>query len=70
MIGFFLIVIGTIVTFAYPVAQASEEVGPQQQEPKTYEKCVLAASERNTKWTQYRADVNRCRAEFHVPGKY
>ena len=70
MIRSFLIVIGTAIPAAYPIAQATEEGGPQKLEAKTYEKCVLDASERNTKWAQYRVDVNICRAEFDIPGKY
>ncbi len=66
----FLIIVGAIITVAYPVAKAAEEDNKQKQEPKTYEKCVLAASERNAKWTQYRVDVNDCRAEFGIQGEY
>ena len=70
MIRFILIAISTTIFVADPVAQAAEDGVPQKQEPKTYEKCILAASERNYKWTQYRVDVNKCRAEFNIPGKY
>lgn len=66
MIRYILIVIGMTLL----VAKAAEADDPQKQEPKTYEKCVLAASESNTKWSQYRVDVNKCRAEFNIPGKY
>ena len=66
----FLIIIVTIITVAYPVAQAAEEGDQQNKELKTYEKCVLAASQRNTKWAQYRVDVNKCRAEFGIQGEY
>jgi|TARA_A200000113_G_scaffold197405_1_gene188931 hypothetical protein len=66
----FLIIVGAIITVACPVAKAAEEDDQQKQEPKTYERCVLAASEKNTKWTQYRVDVNNCRAEFGIPGEY
>ena len=70
MIRYFLINVGATISIAYPLVQAAEVDGPQQKESKTYEKCVTAASERNTKWTQYRVDVNKCRAEFNVPGSY
>ena len=70
MIRSFLIVIGTVIPAAYPIAQAAEENAPQKQEPITYKKCVLAASESNTKWAQYREDVNTCRAKFNIPGRY
>ena len=48
MIGYFLIVVGTTISIANPVVEAAEVAGPQQKELKTYEKCVSAASERNT----------------------
>ena len=66
----FLAFVGAMITVVYPVAKAAEEDDQQKQEPKTYEKCVLAASERNVKWTQYRVDVNNCRAEFGIQGEY
>ena len=70
MIKSFLTIVGAIIVVAYPVAKAAEEDDQQKQEQKTYEKCVLAASERNVKWTQYRVDVNNCRAEFGIQGEY
>ena len=70
MIRYFLINFGATISIAYPVVQAVEVDGAQQKESKTYEKCVTAASESNTKWAQYRVDVNKCRAKFEVPGKY
>ena len=70
MIKSFLTIVGAIITVACPVAKAAEEDDQQTQEPKTYERCVLVASERNTKWTQYRVYVNNCRAEFGIPGEY
>ena len=66
----FLIIFGAIITVAYPVAQAAEEGDQQKKKSKTYEKCVLAASQRNVKWAQYRVDVNICRAEFGIQGEY
>jgi len=65
-----LIIAGAIITVSCPVAQAAEEGDQQKKESKTYEKCVLAASQRNIKWTQYRVDVNNCRAEFGIQGDY
>ena len=70
MIKSFLTIVGAIITVVCPVAKAAEEDDQQKQGPKTYEKCVLAASERNTKWTQYRVDVNNCRAKYGMPGEY
>ena len=66
----FLIIVGAIITVAYPAAQSAEEGDQQKKESKTYEKCVLSASQRNTKWTQYKVDVNNCRAEFGIQGEY
>ena len=66
----FLIIVGAIITVAYPLAQAAGEDDQQKKEPETYERCVLAASQRNTKWSQYRVDVNKCRAEFGIQGEY
>ena len=66
----FLIILGAIITVAYPLVQAAGEDDQQKKEPETYEKCILAASQRNTKWSQYRVDVNSCRAEFGIQGEY
>ena len=38
--------------------------------PNTYKECVKNASDINSKWIEYRADVNKCRAEFGVAGEY
>ena len=38
--------------------------------PNTYKECVKNASDINSKWIEYRTDVNKCRAKFDVPGKY
>ena len=65
-----LILVGATALLNYPASQATEETSQQKQQPKTYEKCVMSASERKNKWAQYREDVNKCRAEFDVPGKY
>ena len=70
MIRFLLIIIGAIFIVRFPVVHADEESNQQNNEPETYQKCVQAASERNTKWTQYRVDVNNCRAEFGIQGEY
>ena len=54
--------VGSIITVAYSVPHLAVEGGQQKKQPKTYDACVLAASERNTKWSQYKLDVNKCRA--------
>ena len=38
--------------------------------PWTYQECIKKASDINSKWIEYKADVNECRAEFGVPGEY
>ena len=38
--------------------------------PTTYKECIQRASDINSKWIEYKADVNECRAEFDVPGEY
>ena len=70
MVRYLLIMVGSIITVTYPVAHVAVEGDQQTKQPKTYDACVLAASERNTKWSQYKLDVNKCRAEFAIPGEY
>ena len=65
-----LVIVGAIITVTCPVGQAAEEADHQKKEPQTYEECVLTASQRNTKWTQYKVDVNNCRAKFGIQGEY
>ena len=65
-----LVIVGAIITVAYPVGQAAEDADHQKKEPQTYEECILTASQRNTKWFQYKVDVNNCRAEFGIQGEY
>ena len=38
--------------------------------PWTYKECIKRASDINSKWIEYKDDVNECRAEFNVPGEY
>ena len=38
--------------------------------PKTYKECIKNASDNNSKWIEYKADVNKCRAIFDVAGEY
>ena len=38
--------------------------------PNTYKECIKNASDINSKWIEYKADVNKCRAEFGVAGEY
>ena len=38
--------------------------------PKTYKECIKNASDNNSKGIEYKADVNKCRADFGVAGEY
>ena len=38
--------------------------------PNTYKDCTQKASDKNIKWIEYKADVNKCRDEFDIPGEY
>ena len=38
--------------------------------PTTYKECIQRASEINSKWIEYRDDVNKCKAKFDVAGEY
>ena len=35
-----------------------------EEKPKTYKECIKNASDNNSKWFEYRDEVNKCRAEF------
>ena len=36
----------------------------------TYSECIKKASDINDKWIEYKADVNKCRDKFDIPGEY
>ena len=38
--------------------------------PNTYRECIQKASDINDKWIDYKADVNKCRDKFEIPGEY
>ena len=38
--------------------------------PTSYKECIQRASDINSKWIEYRDDVNKCRAKFDVAGEY
>ena len=38
--------------------------------PNTYSECIQKASDINEKWIEYKADVNKCRDKFGIPGEY
>ena len=61
----------SLVLLLAPV-QASAEADSQKpvKKPTTYKECIQKASDINSKWIEYKAHVNECRAEFDVPGEY
>ena len=38
--------------------------------PNTYNECIQKASDVNDQWIEYKADVNKCRNKFGIPGVY
>ena len=38
--------------------------------PSSYKECIKNASDTNSKWIEYKADVNKCGAEFGVACEY
>ena len=61
----------SLIVLLFPV-QALAETDDQALVKKlwTYQECIKKASDTNSKWIEYKADVNECRAEFDVPGEY
>ena len=52
--------------------QASAEADSQKpvKNPTTYKECIQKASDINSKWIEYRVDVNDCRSRYGIPGQY
>ena len=63
-------VLSLIVLFFPFQALAETENQALVKKPWTYQECIKKASNINSKWIEYKADVNECRAEFDVPGEY
>ena len=63
-------VLSLIVLLLPAQAFADTEDHAVVEEPWTYKECIKRASDINSKWIEYKADVNKCRAEFDVPGEY
>ena len=63
-------VLSLIVLFFSFQALAEIENQALVKKPWTYQECIKKASDINSKWIEYKADVNECRAEFDVPGEY
>ena len=59
-----------IVLLIPALALAEAEDQALVKKPWTYQECIKKASDTNSKWIEYKADVNECRAEFGVPGEY
>ena len=38
--------------------------------PTSYKECIQRASDINSKWIEYRDEVNKCRAKFDVAVEY
>ena len=51
-------------------AIANEREQKTIEAPATYKECIQKASDINIKWIEYKADVNKCRDEFDIPGEY
>ena len=60
-----------VILLLLPVLATAE---PENQKfvktPTTYKECIQRASDINSKWIKYKADVNKCRVTFGVPGEY
>ena len=63
-------VLSLIVLFFPFQVLAEPEDQALVKKPWTYQECIKKASDINSKWIEYKADVNECRAEFDVPGEY
>ena len=63
-------VLSLIVLFFPFQALAGVEDQALLKKPWTYQECIKKASDINSKWIEYKADVNECRAEFDIPGEY
>ena len=63
-------VLSLIVLFFPFQALAEPENQALVKKPWTYQECIKKASDINSKWIKYKADVNECRSEFDVPGEY
>ena len=63
-------VLSLIVLFFPFQALAETEDQVLVKKPWTYQECIKKASDINSRWIEYKADVNECRAEFDVLGEY
>ena len=60
-----------VILLSLPI-QAIAETEDQNlvRTPTTYKECIQRASDINSKWINYKVDVNKCRAKFDIYGKY
>ena len=59
-----------IIFLATIPAIAEGEDQKMAKEPSTYGECIQKASDINDKWIDYKAEVNKCRDKFGIPGEY
>ena len=60
-----------VILLSLPV-QAIAETEDQNlvRTPTAYKESIQRASDINSKWIEYRDEVNKCRAKFDVAGEY
>ena len=60
-----------IIIFLATIPVIAEEKDQKMvRAPNTYSECIQKASDINDKWIEYKADVNKCRDKFGIPGEY
>ena len=60
-----------IIFLLLPVQAIAETEGQNLvRTPTSYMECIQRASDINSKWVDYQADVNKCRTKFDVAGEY
>ena len=62
--------LAAIIFLATIPAIAEEKDQKMVRAPDTYSECIQKASDINDKWIEYKADVNKCRDKFGIPGEY
>ena len=62
--------LAAIIFLATTPATAEGEDQKMVRAPNTYSECIQKASDINEKWIKYKADVNKCRDKFGIPGEY
>ena len=60
-----------VILLLIPIQATADTDGENLvRKPTTYKECIQRASDINSKWREYQADVNDCRTQFGVPGEY